>query len=143
MASQSTQPSATNPAPQELTNNDLALLLNTQHSSAVEVIYRHSTALTNAIGNDFHYFSNKFVELEFVTRTAANNIPTIVGIGNMERGRQLLELVIDNCNISPDKKNGLRNSLLYSRVSLPMQLLRLAWLKTLVQEVVPHSMIPN
>ena len=29
MASQSTQPPATNPAPQELTNNDLALLLNT------------------------------------------------------------------------------------------------------------------
>ena len=107
MASQSTQPPATNPVPQELTNNDLALLLNTQHSSAVEVIHRHSTALTNAIGNDFQYFSNKFVELGFVTRTAANDIPTIVGIGNMERGHQLLELVIDNCNISPDKKKWL------------------------------------
>ena len=111
MASQSTQPPATNPAPQELTNNDLALLLNTQHSSAVEVIHRHSTALTNAIGNNFHYFSNKFIELGFVTRTAANDIPTIVGIGNMERGHQLLKLVIDNCNISPDKKKWLEKFL--------------------------------
>ena len=36
MASQSTQPPATNPAPQELTNNDLALLLNTLSPVASE-----------------------------------------------------------------------------------------------------------
>ena len=36
MASQSTQPPATNPAPQELTNNDLALLLNTLNPVALK-----------------------------------------------------------------------------------------------------------
>ena len=103
MASQSTHPSGANPVPQELTNNDLAFF-DTHRSSAVEVINRHSTALTTAIGVDLVYFSNKFIEIGFVTRQAADDILNILGIRNQEKGRQLLNLVITNCNISLDQK---------------------------------------
>ena len=103
MASQSNHPSGANPVPQELTNIDLALF-DTHHSSAVEVINRHSTELTTAIGDDLVYFSNKFIELGFVTRRAADDIRTKLGIGNQEKVCQLLNLVITNCSISLDQK---------------------------------------
>ena len=103
MASQSNHPSGAKPVPQELTNNDLALL-DTHRSSAVEVINRHSTALTIAIGDDLVYFSDKFIELGFVTRRAANDILNKLGIGNQEKSRQLLNLVITNCSISLDQR---------------------------------------
>ena len=73
-------------------------------SRVVEVINRHSTELTTAIGSDFHYFSNKFIELGFVTRTAAGDISTKLGIGHEEKGHRLLNFVIVNCNASLDKK---------------------------------------
>ena len=92
-----TQPAATNPATQELT-----FLHSTPDSIAVEVINRHSTPLITAFSNDLHYFSTKFIELGFVSKTAADDIPTKLGIGNREKGRQLLNLVIDNCSISLD-----------------------------------------
>ena len=94
------QPPATNPAPQELTKNDPALPFNTTHCNAAEVIKRHTTELTTALGNDFHYFFGKFIELGFVTRTAAGDISTKLGIGNEEKGHQLLTLVIANYNTS-------------------------------------------
>ena len=78
------------------------------HSSSPSVLlHKHASALTTAIGNDLPYFSVKFIELEFVTRTAANDISTKLGIGNREKGGQLLNLVTENCNMSLDKEKWL------------------------------------
>ena len=70
----------------------------------VEVINRHTSALTAAIGNDINHFSNKFIELRFLSRTAADEILTKLGIGNGEKGRQLLNCVIASCMRSLQKE---------------------------------------
>ena len=71
--------------------------------SALDVINRHSTALTTTIGNNVPFFSNKFIELGFITRIAADDIHTKLGIGSQDKGLQLLKLVIGNYHISRDK----------------------------------------
>ena len=70
----------------------------------VEVINRHTSALTAAIGNDINHFSNKFIELGFLSRTAADEILTKLGIGTGEKSRQLLNCVIENCRMSRHKE---------------------------------------
>ena len=71
--------------------------------SALDVINRHSTALTIAIGNDVPFFSNKFIELGFITRVAADDIHSKLGIGSQEKGLQLLNLVVAHYHISREK----------------------------------------
>jgi hypothetical protein len=71
--------------------------------SALDAINRHSAALTTTIGNDVTFFSNKFIELGFITRVAASDIHTKFGIGNQGKGHDLLNLVIANYHISREK----------------------------------------
>ena len=76
------------------------------HKSQVvlHVTDRHTSDLTRTIANDLTYFSNKFIELGFISRDAYDSIITKGGIGNAEKGGQLLSLVIANSHISCDKK---------------------------------------
>ena len=76
------------------------------HQSRIveNVINRHSSDLTRTIGNDLTFFSNKFIELGFISRDASRNILTKHGIGNGEKGSQLLNLVIDHFQRSHYKK---------------------------------------
>ena len=76
-----------------------------QSRIVVNVINRHTSALTRTIGNSIQYFSNKFIELGFISRDASDNILTKHGIGKGEKGSQLLSLVIDNFNITHNKKD--------------------------------------
>ena len=76
------------------------------HQSRIveDVINRHTSDLTNTIGNNLTYFSNKFIEFGFISREASNNILTKYGIGNVEKGSQFLGLIIANSRISCDQK---------------------------------------
>ena len=72
------------------------------HSRIVEnVIKRHTSDLTRTIGKDLTYFSNKFIELGFISRDA---ITTQMGIGDRGKGSQLLSLVIDHFKRSQYKR---------------------------------------
>ena len=66
------------------------------HQSRIveNVINRHASDLTRTIGNDLTYFSEKFIELGFISRDASHKILTKHGIGNGGKGNQLLGLVI-------------------------------------------------
>ena len=72
------------------------------HQSRIveDVINRHATDLTSTIGKSLIYFSNKFIELGFMSRNASDNILTKNGIGNGEKSSQLLSLVIDHIHRS-------------------------------------------
>ena len=76
------------------------------HQSRIfeDVINRHTSSLTNTIGNNLTYLSNKFIELEFISREASDNILTKQGIGNVEKGSQFLGLIIANSRISYEQK---------------------------------------
>ena len=69
------------------------------------VINRHTSDLTRTIGDDLTYFSNKFIGLGFISRNASKNILTKRGVGDEEKGSQLLSLVIDHFQRSRNKKN--------------------------------------
>ena len=77
------------------------------HQSRIveDVISRHTSGLTRTIGNDLPYFSNKFIELRFISRDASDDITTQRGVGNREKSSQLLSLVIDHFQRSCNKKN--------------------------------------
>ena len=64
MASQSTQPPSTNPAPQELTNNDLALLLNTLNPVALKCHNLGLLTVTCTIQSTCYYAHKFFKMLE-------------------------------------------------------------------------------
>ena len=74
-------------------------------SSPEDVINRHSSELTEVIGNDLPYFSSKFIERGFITRDAAGDIDKTMGIGNRQKGNQLLCLAMGNYHISRDKNS--------------------------------------
>ena len=67
------------------------------------VINSHTSDLARMIGNDLSFFSNRFIELGFITRDAANDIVT-QRVGTGEKGSQLLNCVVTNSRISHDKK---------------------------------------
>ena len=69
----------------------------------------HRSALTRAIGNNLTYFSNKFIELGFISSEAYENIRTKLGVGEREKGSHLLSLVTDNASTARDKKEWLQN----------------------------------
>ena len=68
------------------------------------VINRHTSDLTRTIGKDLTYFSNKFIELGFISRDAYDDITTQMGIGNRGKGSQLLSFVIDHFKRSQYKR---------------------------------------
>ena len=61
----------------------------------------------DAVSNLFfnRHTNNKFIELGFISRDAYNDIKTQRGVGNREKGSQLLNLVIDHFQRSHYKKN--------------------------------------
>ena len=73
------------------------------HQSGIveDVIDKHTTNLIRIFGGDITYFSGRFIELGFITRDASKYIH---GMGSGERGSHLLDLLVTNCRISPDKK---------------------------------------
>ena len=75
------------------------------HQSGIveNVINKNTTLLSTTISDDLSYFSNKFIELDVISRDASDNILSKNGIGNGEKGSQLLKLVIVNCRISQHK----------------------------------------
>ena len=76
------------------------------HQSRIveDVINRHTSDLTRTVGDDLMYFSNKFIGLGFISRNASKNILTKKGVGDEEKGSQLLSLVIDHFQRSCNKK---------------------------------------
>ena len=72
-------------------------------SSPEDVINRHSSELTEVIGNDLPYFSSKFIERGFITRGAAGDIDKKTGVGDRQKGNELLSLAMGNYHISHDK----------------------------------------
>ena len=72
-------------------------------SSPEDVINRHSSKLTEVIGNDLPYFSSKFIERGFITRGAAGDIDKKTGVGDRQKGNELLSLAMGNYQISHDK----------------------------------------
>ena len=75
------------------------------HQSGIveDVINKNTTHLSRIIGGDLSYFSNKFIELDIISRDASDNILSKIGIGDGEKASQLLSLVIVNCRISQHK----------------------------------------
>ena len=73
------------------------------HQSRIveNVIDKHTTNLIRIFGSEMTYFSGRFIELGFITRDASKHIH---GVGSGERGSHLLDLLVTNCRISPDKK---------------------------------------
>ena len=73
------------------------------HQSRIveNVIDKHTTNLIRIFGSDMTYFSGRFIELGFITRDASKHIHDM---GSGERGSHLLDLLVTNCRISPDKK---------------------------------------
>ena len=74
-------------------------------SSPEDVINRHSSELTEVIGNDLPYFSSKFIERGFITRGAAGDIDKKTGVGDRQKGNELLSLAMGNYHISHDKNS--------------------------------------
>ena len=72
--------------------------------AAIEAIKRHASRLTETFGNDLQAFSSRFVECGFISSSAANEISSKHGIGNQQKGSELLNLVIANCRITCDAK---------------------------------------
>ena len=68
------------------------------------VINRHTSHLTETFGNDLQAFSGRFVECGFISSTAANEISSKLGIGNQQKGSELLNLVIANCRVTRDSR---------------------------------------
>ena len=76
-----------------------------QISRVVEnTIRKHYSNLTKVFGDNLPYFSTKFVELGFVSRDSVDNISTMLGIGDQERGRRLLSSITTNLGTSRDAK---------------------------------------
>ena len=102
-----TPPLQSSPHPQSAVSGSPAY-----HQSRIEtvedVINIHRSALTRAVGNNLTYFSNKFIELGFISSEAYENIRTKLGVGEREKGSQLLSLVTDNASTARDKKEWLR-----------------------------------
>ena len=73
------------------------------HQSRIveDVIDKHTTNLTRIFSSDMTYFSGRFIELGFITRDASKHIHDM---GSGERGSHLLDLLVTNSRISPDKK---------------------------------------
>ena len=103
-----TPPLQSSPHPQSAVSGSPAY-----HQSRIEtvedVINIHRSALTRAVGNNLTYFSNKFIELGFISSEAYENIRTKLGVGEREKGSQLLSLVTDNASTARDKKEWLQN----------------------------------
>ena len=59
----------------------------------IDVVNQHSDVLTETISCDLTFFTNKFIELGFVTRTATDDILSQHGVGNGNKARQLLSLL--------------------------------------------------
>ena len=76
------------------------------HQSRIveNVINRHTSDLTRTIGNNLPYFSDKFIELGFISRNPSHDSLTVDGIEDRKKGSQLLSLVIDHFQRSHDKK---------------------------------------
>ena len=105
----SRQPTATHtsatPPLQSSSHSQSAVSAYHQSRIVEDVINGHATDLTSAIGNNLLYFSNKLIELGFISRYASDNTLTKHGIGNREKGSQLLSLVIDHFQRSHYRKN--------------------------------------
>ena len=97
-----TPPLQSSPHPQSAVSGSPAY-----HQSRVveDVTNRHRHDLNSAISNDLVYFSNKFIGVGLISRYASDNILTKKGVGNGEKGSQLLSLVIDHFHRSHNKKN--------------------------------------
>ena len=102
-----TPPLQSSPHPQSAVSGSPAY-----HQSRIEtvedVINIHRSALTRAVGNNLTYFSNKFIELGFISSEAYENIRTKLGVGEREKGSHLLSLVTDNASTARDKKEWLQ-----------------------------------
>ena len=94
--SSSDSPQTTTPATE--------LLVHQQSRMVDNVLTRYTSQLTEAFSSNLHYFSNKFIELDFINRDAASEIDTMGGIGNRGKANKLLDLVIANFHISHDPK---------------------------------------
>ena len=98
--------SNSNPLPQQLSKGVVANpVFQAPPSSPEDVINRHTSKLTEVIGNDLPYFSSKFIERGFITHDAAGDIDKTMGIGNRQKGNQLLCLAMGNYHISRDKNS--------------------------------------
>ena len=65
----------------------------------------HTTAVSDTVSLDLTYFSNKFVESGFITRTAAGEVLSIrLGVSAGDKSRELLHLVRQNYKISLKKQ---------------------------------------
>ena len=95
-SSSSDSPQTTTPATE--------LLVHQQSRMVDNVLTRYTSQLTEAFSSNLHYFSNKFIELDFINRDAASEIDTMGGIGNRGKANKLLDLVIANFRISHDPK---------------------------------------
>ena len=108
LISQCPQPSASNYTPTDASTHSgpdtHALLYEWCMDSHIGLINRHSEMLTDAISGELTYFSNKFLEVGFVTRRAIDDICAKLGISNREKSRQLLGLLITNCSLARDRK---------------------------------------
>ena len=62
------------------------------------------TALTDTVSGDLTYFSPKFIESGFITLTAADDVLTQHGVGNIGKARQLLNCVRLNYTTVADKQ---------------------------------------
>ena len=74
------------------------------YADIITVINNNIGKLTATISLDLTHFSNQFIESDFVTQDAANEILTKLGIGNGEKAGQLLNLVTANCRIALDNR---------------------------------------
>ena len=75
-----------------------------KHTSCIDVVNQHSDILTETISGDLTFFSNKFIELGFVTRTSTANVLSQHGVGDGEKAGQLLSLLTACYNRTHDKE---------------------------------------
>ena len=70
----------------------------------LNVMYEHTTAVTDTVSLDLTYFSNKFIESGFITQTAASEVLSKLGVSAGDKSRELLHLVRQNYKISLKKQ---------------------------------------
>ena len=80
-----------------------SLKSNKNSDNILEVISNHILELTDIISVDLMYFSDKFVENNFITERAARDVHTKLGISNSEKANELLHKVEVNYRSAQEK----------------------------------------
>ena len=70
----------------------------------LNVMDEHTTAVTDTVSLDLTYFSNKFIEIGFITQTAASEVLSKLGVSAGDKSRELLHLARQNYKISLKKQ---------------------------------------